>query len=64
MHGSDMNDRKKSAIIMAKTVTSSKQFWVLIAGDQSTVLRRWKSLNTNGHCAQTNRQKNVVDTPK
>ena len=34
------------------------------AAVRSTVHHRRKSLNTNGHCAQTNRQKRMVDRPK
>ena len=51
-------------IIMFTTIASNKQFWMLIAADQSTVHHHWKSLDTNGHCVQTNQQKKMVDTPK
>ena len=53
-----------STIIIVTIVTRNKLFWVLTAADRSTVHRRWKSLNTNAHCAQTNRQKKMVYAPK
>ena len=53
-----------SNIIMVRTVTTDKEFWVLMAAGLATVPRRWKYLNSNGRCAQTNRHSTIVNASK
>ena len=53
-----------SIIINVRTITSNKQFLVIMATGHSTMCRRWKSPNTNGHCAQTNRHNKFVYAPQ